>query len=208
MRIPLTAMSVSGRWHWPWNRGSWKGWLYLAIFVFVSGRLFVGQGFSLTLTSTSSEKKDPTVAGVIDIALKEQHGDRGLKMAFISSTWSSSPLGQGPKNSGDHISSTLHVNETQRATTTLLPEDKTSVDNQISESKKSSEETKKRKIEQVNPDKEKEYRYWLRSERIKQVCQNRGVVQKPPVFATNKNDTRPVHSPDSVNLPGKSLNRY
>ena len=55
--------------------------------------------------------------------------------------------------------------------------------------------------ERVREGKEKEHRYWLRSERIKQVCSKWGVVSNPLIFATN-NYSRPVHSPNSNNLPG------
>ena len=198
MRIPLTALSVNGRWPWPWNRSSWRGWLYLTILVFVSGRLFVGQECSLTLTRTSTEKIEPTLAGVGDNIFAKQH-DRGLKMAITATTWSSSsPLGQTPKNAEDHINQ-VDINNTEGPTSS--PEG----NNEMEEStvKIDDEKVNRKTEEQVREEREKEHRYWLRSERIKQVCSNWGVVSNRLIFATN-NDTRPVHSPDSTNLPGKT----
>lgn len=209
MRISLRAVGLRGRWmHW----NSWKGWLYLTIFVFISGRLFVSQGFAITLTSTLGKEDSIIDGSVNNIASKHQHGDRGLKMAVTASTWSSSPLGHGPKSQEDVISNQLHISDKTPSLVRVSEEDNNSRNRKpIGSSKKAitnSEinETNQPRQEQdeASLELERERRYWLRSERIKQVCHTRNVVSKPTVFATSKNETRPVHSPNFVNLPGKN----
>ena len=224
MRVPqMKAMSLRGRWmHW----NSWKGWLYLTIFVFISGRLFVSQGFSLTLTPTF-EKTDSTSApagdNVNNIAPKN-HGDRGLKMALITSTWStSSPFGHGPTSreevhlGSNHLPQNVIRNKTRPLLQDTENDDEDSrnwnpTDPSLKSNDENNETTNQRKKEPVNHSnnnnnnhilKEKERRYWQRSERIKRVCHNWGVVPNRLVFATSKNETRPVHSPSSNNLPSK-----
>ncbi|KZS20501.1 Uncharacterized protein APZ42_012878 [Daphnia magna] len=212
MRISLRAVSLRGRWmHW----NSWKGWLYLTIFVFVSGRLFVSQGFTITLTPTL-DKTDSIIDGNVNsIAPKTQHGDRGLKMAVTASTWSSSPLaGNGPKSQEDLISNQLHISNISPLL--VLEEEENSGIAAADTSKRintndENNETNQSKQEEVNDaslESEREQRYWLRSERIKRVCRSRGVVSNPTVFATSKNETRPVRSPNSVNLPISMYEEY
>jgi hypothetical protein len=207
-----------------WN--SWKGWLYLAIFVFISGRLFVSQGFSLTLTSTLEKTLDSTLGDNINnIAPPKNHGDRGLKMAVSASTWSSSPFGHGPKSQEDLHGSGNQLlridNQTRPLVATITEDDDNNSrnwnsvswsNNNKKKSRDKNNETNQQRKEQVKNDqdtnsrsslKEKERRYWLRSERIKRVCRNWGVVSNPLVFATSKNETRPVHSPISDHLPSK-----
>ncbi|EFX88209.1 hypothetical protein DAPPUDRAFT_96467 [Daphnia pulex] len=216
LRVVLKAVGLRGRWtHW----NSWKGWLYLALLVFISGRLFVSQGFSLTLTpaaTTTLEKTDSVGDNINNIAPKN-HGDRGLKMAVVlTSTWSSSPvIGHGPKSqedisSGNQLLLLLHTgNKTSRPLVIPTTEDNSKYWNPVPPSKKTNEdvdnETYHRRQNHDSSSgsllEERERRYWLRSERIKRVCRSRGVVSNPLVYANSKNETRPVRSPNSKNSP-------
>jgi hypothetical protein len=214
LRVVLKAVGLRGRWtHW----NSWKGWLYLALLVFISGRLFVSQGFSLTLTPeapTTLEKTDSVGDNINNIAPKN-HGDRGLKMAVVASTWSSSPvIGHGPKSQEDISSGNqlllLHTgNKTSRPLVIPTTEDNSKYWNPVQPSEKTNDDADNETHQQRhNQDsgsllEEKERRYWLRSERIKRVCRSRGVVSNPLVYANSKNETRPVRSPNSKNSPGK-----
>lgn len=225
MRVVLKAVGLRGRWtHW----NSWKGWLYLALLVFISGRLFVSQGFSLTLTpaatTTNSEKTDSVGDNINNIAPKN-HGDRGLKMAVVASTWSSSPvIGHGPKSqedissAGNQLLLLLHTgNKTSRPlvipSTTAEDDNSRYWNNPVAPTKKTNDDVDNETHQQQqrqNQDsgsllEEKERRYWLRSERIKRVCRSRGVVSNPLVYANSKNETRPVRSPNSKNSPGKII---
>jgi hypothetical protein len=145
-------------------------------------------------------------------------------MAHITSTWStSSPFGHGPTSQEEvHLGSNqLPQNVINNKTRPLLQEtendDKDSrnwnpTDPSLKSNDENNETTNQQKKEPVNYSnnnnnnnilKEKERRYWQRSERIKRVCHNWGVVSNRLVFATSKNETRPVHSPSSNNLPSK-----
>jgi hypothetical protein len=220
LRVVLKAVGLRGRWtHW----NSWKGWLYLALLVFISGRLFVSQGFSLTLTpaatTTHSEKTDSVGDNINNIAPKN-HGDRGLKMAVVASTWSSSPvIGHGPKSqedissAGNQLLLLLHTgNKTSRPLVipTTAEDDNSRYWNPVQPSEKTNDDVDNETHQQQRQNQdsgslleEKERRYWLRSERIKRVCRSRGVVSNPLVYANSKNETRPVRSPNSKNSPGK-----
>lgn len=225
LRVVLKAVGLRGRWtHW----NSWKGWLYLALLVFICGRLFVSQGFSLTLTpaaTTTLEKTDSVGDNINNIAPKN-HGDRGLKMAaVVASTWSSSPvIGHGPKSQEDIISSgnqlllLLHTgNKTSRPlvipitteddnskywNAAVPPSKKTNddVDNETHQQRQNQDSSSSGSLLE-----EKERRYWLRSERIKRVCRSRGVVSNPLVYANSKNETRPVRSPNSKSSPSGKI---
>ncbi|KAI9563073.1 hypothetical protein GHT06_010530 [Daphnia sinensis] len=206
MRIPLKALSLRGRWM-QWN--SWKGWLYLTIFVFVSGRLLVSQGITITLNPTL-DKTDSIIDGnVNNIGPKTQHGDRGLKMAVTASTWSSSPFaGSVPKSQEDGISNQLHVSAESTAPPIVSEEDKNqgnwiatgpSKETLVNDENNEPNQQRQEEVNDASLESERERRYWLRSERIKRVCRSRGVVSNPTVYATVRNETRPVRSPNSEN---------
>lgn len=203
MRISLPAMN-NRRWNWPWKKTSWKGLLYLTIFVFISGRLFVGQGFSLTLSSTAPLAKSDSIAsdGLLDVEEIPKHGDRSLKMAFTSSTWSSSPSGQQVKGYDYAIGSSVHTKDSIEPVNQAHEEDNILKNNPEYLSTEIQMKTRKSKRLEGEADilKGKDHRYWYRSERIKQVCRRRGVVSNLPVFTTSKNETQRVHPP---NLPSK-----
>ena len=67
-----------------------------------------------------------------------------------------------------------------------------------------SERRKEEQVDKISSLNEKERRYWLRSERIKRVCHNQGVVSNPTIFTISKKSL-PVHLSSSVNLPGKQV---
>lgn len=174
-RLSTSASVNYKRCHWPWRISSWKGWLYLLVLVFISGRLFVGHGFSLTLTPPAG-KADSAVGGVPNSAESPKHGDRGLKMALGSSTWSSQlPV----ENETENLDGSPVAH--QAVDDNVIP--------MIIESKKNTNDEK-----EGDRVKELEYRYWLRTERIKQVCRDRRVLSTPIIFTMGLNETRTTGS--------------
>ncbi|XP_057367355.1 uncharacterized protein LOC130688394 [Daphnia carinata] len=208
MRISLRALSLRGRWmHW----NSWKGWLYLTIFVFISGRLLLSHGITITLTP-SLDKTDSIIdVNANSIGPKTQHGDRGLKMAVTASTWPSSPFaGSVPKSQEDGISNQLHVSDGSPSSFSVPEENRnqgnwitagTSKEIITNDENNEPNQPIQEEVNYASLESERERRYWLRSERIRQVCRSRGVVSYPTVYATVRNETRPVRSPNSVNQP-------
>lgn len=109
-------------------------------------------------------------------------------MAVTSSTWSANVAGESA-SIDDAIAVNVDSNDNQmnvpkiveETTYKEVKEKPASINHQVSRQ-------------------EQEYRYWLRSERIKQVCRSKGVVSNPPVFVTSQNQS--VRSPSE---PGKYL---
>lgn len=178
MRISLKTISskVHSLLHWC----SWKGWLYLTTFIITSSHLYFSQRFL---------PRASTVSNQIESIFPEQAWRNG-QVDVISS----SPLQDG---------STIFTTESENIKGTLLTSTKSIGNDENNETKQQRMKEHFNNKENGSLSKEKEIRYWQRSERIKRVCHKRGVISNPSIFTISKKSLPNSQSPNLTNFPGE-----
>lgn len=182
MRISFKTVSAKLRLWMYWC--SWRGWLYLTTFILTSSHLFFSQRF---LPMTFSNQ---------------------INSVIPKPTWTKSLFEKGQMNREDvNSSNQLMYNQSHSTIFTAESDNiiwtplnsKKSIGND--ENNETYQQMREKQFDRNGSLKEKERRYWLRSERIKRICHNEGIVSNPPIFTISKKSL-PVHSHSSINLPG------
>ncbi|KAK4026270.1 hypothetical protein OUZ56_015280 [Daphnia magna] len=186
----FAVMSMTGRCI---HKGGWKGFLYLMIFILISGNLLVSQNFLLILTSDGGQN-----------SIYSHH--YGMKLAAGSSAWSNNFVERSDKRQEDKtlnlsyssfvISEKHKISKSQNPTGFLLNDHTVTVGHVD----RNYDTRRKEEVIEKSRIKENNRRYLLRSEHIRNVCKSRVVVSNPPVFTISKK-RRLVHSPLAVNAP-------
>lgn len=189
----FAVMSMTGRCI---HKGGWKGFLYLMIFILISGNLLVSQNFLLILTSDGGQN-----------SIYSHH--YGMKLAAGSSAWSNNFVERSDKRQEDKplnlsysslvISEKDKILKSQNPTGFLLNDHTVTVGHVV----RNYDTRRKEEVIEKSRIKENNRRYLLRSEHIRNVCKSRVVVSNPPVFTISKK-RRLVHSPLAANAPGMS----